>query len=296
MIEMGVPRRLVGYCLNLRVPNWRAYMGMAILGFAQNIDVSSLDPKIYEDSIKLVISVSLFLAFAFSINNSFDRDCDAEHDEKSGKNPIVRGLISFEESLIFSSVIAIVGLALTYLWFNPLNFMLYLALMMLGGAYSTPPLRLKSTPILDLISHGLFFGALLYLYGASASGGLNLQTTIISSSLFLYSVILELRNHLEDYHADLNSGLRTTVCWLGYERARNLLKFMLVLHVWVLILITLHGGYPILALSSGVWMAALLRFLRLDFNYYLRFMDLWTGIVYVSLLCLSQITGWGSPV
>jgi 4-hydroxybenzoate polyprenyltransferase len=72
-------------------------------------------------------------------------------------------------------------------------------LVFLGGAYSVPPLRFKSIPLVDIITHGLFFGTLLYLYGALVAGGPSAQTMIVGVSIFIYSITLELRNHLDDF-------------------------------------------------------------------------------------------------
>lgn len=89
-------------------------------------------------------------------------------------------------------------------------------MVLLSGAYSAPLLRLKSIPIMDLLSHSLFFGALLYLFGFSSAGNINFQAIFLAASTSLYSIILEMRNHLEDYEADFISKTITTVRRLGY--------------------------------------------------------------------------------
>ena len=40
------------------------------------------------------------------------------------------------------------------------------------------------------------------------------------------SITAEARNHLGDYWADKREGLKTTVCFLGYENSQRVLRFL----------------------------------------------------------------------
>jgi len=138
---------------------------------------------------------------------------------------------------------------------------------------------------MDLISHGLFFGAFLYFYVVSASSGVTFQTVLISISIFIYSVILELRNHLDDFQVDLSSGTRTTVCWLGYEKSLTVLKVLLIFH-WLCISavsVLIYPGMIILTLFFTV-LFTLPGLSRMRFNRYLRLADICTCILYVLIL------------
>lgn len=272
--------RFVYYFYNIRVFDWRAYIGIALLGFVRNVEAASFNTIIYR-TLRFTVTIIFYLAFTFSINNCFDIKCDAHKEAKIKRNPIAAGHITFREGLILSLCMAFTGLILSYLWFDENCFLIYLMMLLLGGAYSAPPLRLKSVPLMDLLSHSLFFGALLYLYGLLSNGGINLQAASLAASISLYSIILELRNHLEDYEADLNSETKTTVCYMGYGRSRRLLRSLIIVHYILLTAIS----YPSGNLSSSLILASAIlaasKLLSLRFKHLLRLTDLYTCIMYL---------------
>jgi len=266
------------YFINIRITDWRAYFGMALLGFGGRIGASSLSFFVY-DGPKFAITIALYLAFAFSINNCFDVSCDLQQDWKLRKNPIAMGLVSFREGLAQSLSLALIGIVLAYSWFGVIHLVLYSMLVFLGGAYSVPPLRFKSIPLADLITHGLFFGTLLYFYGASVAGSPTAQNMIVGASIFIYSITLELRNHLDDFQADSISETRTTVCWIGYESAKRLLYVLLLIHWTSLAIISYSVGYGYFIIALGILVAAQKLLFRSE--RYLRLTDLCTCAVYV---------------
>jgi len=150
------------------------------------------------------------------------------------KNPVASGLIGFKEGVFVSVLIAAIGLLIACLRLNPLSSCIYVILLLLSLGYSAPPLRLKGVAVADLTSHGLFFGSLLFLYGASVVGNLNHFVIAIALSLFIQSAALDLRNHLDDFDEDVLSRTKTTVCWLGKPRAVKMLNRLLVVH-WVML-------------------------------------------------------------
>jgi len=256
-------------------------MGIAMFGFVSNLGFTTA--SILLESFKFALTIAFYLAFSFSINNSFDAEGDVLQKEKAEKNPVATGSISFKESIVFSSCLAFIGLLLTYIWFRNC-FTIYLVLIVLSLAYSAPPFRFKSVPFMDLVSHGLFFGALLYFYGVSALGRVTIQNILIGFSIFIYSAFLELRNHLNDFQIDLISGTKTTVCWLGYEKSLSVLKVLLILH-WLFLLILSIFIYPIIRFPILIFVALFaLAGKWMRFDYYLRLTDICTCIVYVLIL------------
>jgi 4-hydroxybenzoate polyprenyltransferase len=274
---------------NVRVQDWRAYVGITFLGFIQNLNGSL--SSLVNVFLKFMITIILYLAFTFSINNCFDVGCDIHNNEKLKKNSVADGSISFKVGLIFSLSIAFIGLASVYLCFKIDQVILYSLLVFLGGAYSAPPIRFKSIPLIDLLSHGLFFGILLYFYGASITGRLNTQSTFLGISIFLYSIILEMRNHLKDFKADVTSGTKTTVCWLGYVKAEKILEMLLIIHCLFLIVISVYIDYIHATVVLGIIIAIILsRLLQLDFSHFLKLIDFGTCIAYIVLsINTSQI-------
>ncbi len=289
--------RLIFYYRNSRIPEWRAYIGMAIFGFISSQEFIFVFIPL--EVLKFMLTITFYLAFSFSINNSFDAKSDALRKEKAEKNPVATGVIGFKEGVVFSLCLAFVGLLLTYFWFRSC-FPIYLLLVILSFTYSAPPFRFKSVPFIDLVSHGLFFGALLYFYGASVSSRITFQTALISASIFIYSAILELRNHLNDFQVDSSSGTRTTVCQLGYEKSLIVLKILLTLH-WLFLSTVSIFFYPSIAILSLFFTVLFtlmsLRWSRLD--RYLRLTDISTCIIYIPIslreLSMTAFQFGGNP-
>ena len=208
----------------LRLKDARSYFLIALFGFI--ISQGFLFP--FEDIIIFSGIILLFLGFGFSINDCFD----VKEDEldKTKKNPIVSKETSFKKGLVFSISLAILGLALSS-FFGLKVFLFCLAGILLVFFYSSPPLRMKSKVLLDLISHGLFAGPFIFFLPLlTFETKLTLFHYLIAFSLFCFSIILGLRNQFEDYNADKKAGLKTTACILGYEKSEKLLRFLAIFY------------------------------------------------------------------
>lgn len=204
-----------------RVKDWRAYFSLAVFGFI--IAKGFLSPIL--DIVFFFIVNVLLLAFGFSVNNFFDIKEDKEKDRSSTKK-IGGGLVQNKKNFLFSVSPGILALFLSF-YFGFKIFLFVLLAGLIGFFYSAPPLRMKSKPFLDLISHGLFAGALIFLLPLLVfSPKLTLFHGLIAFSVFYLSAMLETRNHLEDYQSDFKAGLQTTACFLGYENSKNLLKYL----------------------------------------------------------------------
>ncbi|RLG41238.1 MAG: 4-hydroxybenzoate polyprenyltransferase [Thermoproteota archaeon] len=222
-----------------RVEDWRGYLGMALLGlFLNGVPSDPLDTAIF------MLIVSFYLAFAFSVNNCFDVVVDLLDVKDLNKNPVASGLLAFESAIAFSLAFLVAGMVLSYSFFGIRSTLLFSLLYLLAGLYSVPPVRIKSRPYFDLLSHGLFFGGLLILAGPTTFGRLTPVTLGIAVVLFFYSMFLEIRNHIDDYEFDKLSGTRTTVVHLGLEASERLKR--------ALALITIISLYVILIATSNL--------------------------------------------
>lgn len=200
---------------NTRFLDGRAYM--ALIGFALLLNIKNASPV--AEALAFLAGV-LYVLYAFSINNCFDVDTDSANPEKMHKNPVASGELSFRAGVAFSLALITAGLALSLL-INRASALTYALMALLATLYSAPP-RLKARPVLDVLSHGLFFGGLPFLYGALVDASLTREELLISAAITLYSFALELRNHLEDYESDLRADLRTTPIAIGRELSEGL--------------------------------------------------------------------------
>lgn len=215
--------KIVEYIKFIRPLNWRAYLLMGIFGLL----ILKFIPPI-KSLLWFLLSLMFYLAFSFSINNYFDVEED-KHDKKS-KNPLAKNKINFLEARIIIIISAI--LAVLFSSLLGLNATIYMLLMLLLSAlYSAKPFKLKGRFLLDIISHSLFFGVMIFLY-PSIAFNFNLgKTAIFLSILIAYiSIELELRNHYEDYEHDKKAGLKTTVVKLGKQNTEKTIIFMNLLY------------------------------------------------------------------
>lgn len=191
----------------IRIKAWKAYIGMSAFGYAISTD------GLNENAVFFLAAMFFYLAFAFAINNCYDTDTDI-HSLK--KNPVASGLISRKKAKVISYLFALSGL-LTVTVFPLESVVIYAFMLILAYLYSAPP-RLKVLPPFDMISHGLFFGALIFLFGVSISGVFQRLHIAIAVSIFFYSCLFELKNHIEDFDADKKAGLKTSATILGGKR------------------------------------------------------------------------------
>lgn len=273
------------YLSNFRVVHWRAYMGLSFLPFLDGISENLTNIALARAFLINLTTISCFLAFTFGLNNCFDIETDMAEGDLD-KNPIAVGKISFKSALMASLAVGFLGVTIL-IFYVPIYtvIFIYLLLLFLGGFYSAPPLRFKSKPFLDIISHGLFFGSLLYIYGYLIRG-VNVWTIVKSPLvllIFTYSVILNMRNHWEDYNFDLEANINTTATYLGYERTKKAIIFLIQIH-WILLLtlsliISLYFFLEILTLfliSNVLFSLKLIKFEK-----WLRTIDILTIISYI---------------
>jgi 4-hydroxybenzoate polyprenyltransferase len=277
---------------NARISHWRAYFSIASLGLILNTpSLASLTPSTL---LYFTFTISLYLGFAFSINNCYDMEADRNNRGKHGDNPIVNGDLTMREGVAASLLISVLGLAMAYLIYDNVTFLFYLTLIAISHAYSSPPLRLKSRPILDIVSHGLFFGVLLFIYGARTNGAPQSQGYLFLALLFTSSMILEMRNHIEDIDYDLDAGVNTTATWLGESRSRRLIQVLVSLNIVgeLVVLGAIDRTLPLLfAAVSMVLFTGLRKFTEREY----LFFDTVTVIYYLIFLAF-KITQLWAPI
>lgn len=215
LICEGVTMKPLLKCL--RIAEWRGYLGLYLAG-ALCGGISSL---VKPDTVLGICASFLpFMAATYIANNVGDAECDALNPRKASKNPLATGELSRRVALYTLALTATLGTLLTSVLL-PQALLTYLAALALSLAYSLPP-RLKCRPPLDVVSHALFFGALLLLMGATAAGVTPDVTSLALAAS--YSSFLELRNEMEDLEYDAIGRCATTAVGLGAHRSELLTR------------------------------------------------------------------------
>lgn len=246
------------HIVNLRIIDWKAYLSISILGSFITFTFSNFNPIKY---ILFLALISAYLAFSFSINNVFDKSVDSIDKGSLKKNPVACGKLNELEALILSISIPFSSIPISFLTFGEKFLLLYSFSYLISTMYSVPPFRLKSKPILDIVSHGIFFGVLPFMLGMAFNGSINFLGLMICVAIFFYSINFELRNHLEDYEFDLLAGIRTTAVVLGKKKAEKLKDmFANVTILWIIATaIVLKLYWPLVIISSLLTLCNLLE-------------------------------------
>ena len=265
--------------------DWGGYVGMAILGYLQDIGTTHETSIGHVNFVVYLLTVALYLGFSFSVNNCFDYEGD-KLGAKIALNPIASGKLSLSGGIAFSILLALAGLTLTGAWFGVGSLTVYSIMLLLSGSYSAPPFRLKSIPVLDMASHGLFFGSLIVLYGVIVTGGFNPFTLPLLLSVYNLSLILELRNQIDDIEEDSASHVDTTAVRIGYKRANTLFYGLLAIHMVILVyIVNLLGNLALTSFTVALFIGMAIHFYMMpNRDRFLLLMERVTPLVYILFL------------
>ena len=164
-------------------------------------------------------------AFGYMFNDLEDAADDYQDVEKRMRNPIASGEITRRQSYLFNLSLLSVGLLLLFS-LSPFVFLLGIIYALVGFVYSWRSLRLKSRPILDLVSHALFLGVLQLLTTYAAFRPLDLSIAPFLMIIIPISMMNEILHELQDYEIDRDTEITNTV--QRFERS-DIKRFMFAL-------------------------------------------------------------------
>ncbi len=162
------------------------------------------------------LAVALFLyftipanVFLYGVNDIFDQDIDQVNPKKDeGREVSYRG-----DRIVVASIIVSGLLATGFLpWLPPLGIAALLAWAALSVEYSAPPLRFKTTPLLDSLSNGLYIlpGVVAY----AAIEGVAPPVTAVAGA-WLWTMGMHTFSAIPDIEPDREAGIETTATFLG---------------------------------------------------------------------------------
>ena len=203
--------------LLLQASRWRFWLYLAgpfLLGYTAG------SPSL--DSLRLPVFWALLLVFLppanlllYGINDLCDRDTDRLNPRKGTAELGLQQ--SQERALLIGVAVSAILLAGTLFWLpSPLARWLMLAFVALSVAYSAPPLRLKSRPVLDSASNILYAVPGFVGYGISSGRPVPWEAVIGAG---LWTAAMHLYSAIPDIESDLKAGLATSATALGHHRA-----------------------------------------------------------------------------
>ncbi|MFB6108453.1 MAG: prenyltransferase [Haloplanus sp.] len=200
------------YLLKLSRPRFWFYLaGPVVVGVAYGAATVSdlVSPPALALFAYFLVPANVLL---YGVNDVFDADVDESNPKKSGREVRYTGNRVVVAAVVVAGLLVVVPVALT-----PSRAWPYLAgFLLLGVGYSAPPLRFKTTPLLDSLSNGLYVlpGAAAY---AAVSGAPPPALALLGG--WLWTMAMHTFSAVPDVDPDRAAGIRTTATVLGERGA-----------------------------------------------------------------------------
>ncbi|MFB6082528.1 MAG: prenyltransferase [Halanaeroarchaeum sp.] len=150
--------------------------------------------------------------YLYGVNDVFDRGIDRRNPKKEEREARYRGQrvvpVAIGVSLLLLVPVAAVLEPVAWPWL--------LGWFVLATAYSAPPVRFKTTPLLDSISNGLYVlpGAAAY----AATAGTHPPFLAVAAG-WAWAMGMHTFSAIPDINPDRTAGIETTATWLGERGA-----------------------------------------------------------------------------
>jgi 4-hydroxybenzoate polyprenyltransferase len=208
--EASVGEQL-SYLLTLSRPRFWLYLaGPVVVGVAYA--AASVEDLVTPTTIGLfayfLLPANVFL---YGINDIYDREIDTANPKKETKEARYRGQRYVPAAVGLCAALPILFVPLVGTAAVPW----LVAFLLLGAAYSAPPARFKTTPLLDSISNGLYITPGVAAYAAVA--GTQPPLLAIAGG-WLWAMGMHTFSAIPDIEPDRETGIRTTATELGERR------------------------------------------------------------------------------
>jgi len=213
----------------------------------------------------IVFLANLFLtAFGFAFNDVEDAKDDYHVLEKRKRNPISNGDLTKTQGYLITFLLLLIGLFLLLI-ISPLVFLLGLVLVFIGFFYSWKPVRFKSMPIIDLISHVIGLGVLQFFIIYLTFRPFDLFITPFLMIIIPFSFMTEIFGELKDFNVDKKTNIKNTIQKLGNLNIKGLLIILSVVVItgFIIIFFTIPLEYNIIILSGSIFLG-IITLLRLN--------------------------------
>ncbi|PSP80344.1 lycopene elongase [Halobacteriales archaeon QS_4_69_225] len=200
-----------GYVLRMSRPRFWLYLaGPVVVGVAY---AASSRWELFAPTAVALFAYFLLPAnvFLYGVNDVFDADIDDENPKKDEREVRYRG-----DRLVPALVVATGLLGVAFLpLLPPAGDAAMVAFLLLAVEYSAPPLRFKTTPLLDSVSNGLYVLPGVVAYAALAGEA---PPVAAVAGGWLWAMGMHTFSAVPDIEPDRRAGIRTTATVLGEGR------------------------------------------------------------------------------
>ncbi|MFP8888291.1 prenyltransferase [Natrialbaceae archaeon A-CW2] len=201
----------LSYLLTLSRPRFWLYLaGPVLVGVAYAAETTA---ELFAPAAIALFAYFLLPAnvFLYGINDIYDREIDTENPKKDDREARYEGQ-RFVPAVVATCAVAPLALLP---WLPSVTWPWLALFLVLGAGYSAPPLRFKTTPILDSVSNGLYVTPGIAAYAAIA--GANPPLVAIAGA-WLWAMGMHTFSAIPDIDPDRRAGIRTTATVLGERR------------------------------------------------------------------------------
>ncbi|MFC6718607.1 prenyltransferase [Natrialbaceae archaeon GCM10025810] len=201
----------LSYMLALSRPRFWLYLaGPVLVGVAY-----AAEARADLVSLEAVVLFGYFLlpanVFLYGINDVYDREIDAANPKKDEREVRYRGQSSVPAAVTICALLPVAFAPLL-----PSASWPWLAVfLLLGAAYSAPPVRFKTTPVLDSVSNGLYVAPGAAAYAAVAGAH---PPVLAFLGGWFWAMGMHTFSAIPDIEPDRQTGIRTTATVLGERR------------------------------------------------------------------------------
>ena len=202
-------------------------------------------------SIRLMLAIAAIYWFGFAVNDFYDASYDRADPSKATRNIFVG--MRQTSCLMFLALLILIGIyRLGFAPYGLRGFLIFVPSIAVMWAYSAPPIRLKSRPILDLLTHTFFVQTYPYFVCLLL---IDAPILLLDVGLLLFfacsSLAAQLEQQARDYAVDsLNDRNFTTT--FGQSLTLTMLKFVSALLLAVGLTIFYSGIVPALIMPFFV--------------------------------------------
>jgi len=204
---------LVGYLFWLSRPRFWLYLaGPVVVGvvYAATTPAEFFEPVAVALFAYFLVPANVFL---YGVNDVFDAEIDRINPKKAEEGREVRFTGS---RAVAAAVVAATVLGVAFVPLLPRTALVALAgFYLLGTAYSAPPLRFKTTPLLDSLSNGLYVLPAVVAYATLAG---EFPPGLAVAGGWVWTMGMHTFSAIPDIEPDRAAGIATTATLLGEGR------------------------------------------------------------------------------
>lgn len=240
---------------------FKEYYGQALLMASLGL----LFVNSYEQSHVVFVMLGVLLACCglFMFNNIEDAQDDILVNAKKKVNAVSSQMLSIKNAYLIALISLLVACVLFFA-VGIFTGVLGLGMILLGLLYSWRPVRLKSVPILDIVSHSLVASLAFVLGSLVGQVSISPNYFVMFFAVFMLSAVGDMNNEIRDYDVDRLTGIKNTASKFNLSSITKVLSLITVvacLYIYFSVTLWLSSSLAVVPLGVCCVFAADILFI-----------------------------------